>query len=249
MSCRVVSLCCWRAVEVHLPDRTVPSSCACSCSGRSDGHTAPRSHTRRSASSPARSDSPCSRCHIWVQSSPRSRGIFPSQDHTERRPRSRTPWNSPDRSCPVHTLCGSGLRGILEDRRTGPTQGDRRLRSYSHTAADTVGRGDQEDRRVHTDVRSSPDRTDTSPSLCHRCRYFDSYISAGSLHQICPQDILWCSEHLSSPDHRYSFQLQSRTLLHYCSYSAECSPPQTSLKGSLVHSPLLFVQGCTRTAR
>lgn len=43
-------------------------------------------------------------------------------------------------------LCGSGLRGILEDRHSDPTQGDRRLRSYSHTAADTAGRGDQEDR-------------------------------------------------------------------------------------------------------
>lgn len=43
---------------------------------------------------------------------------------------------------------------------------------------------------VHTDVRSILDHTDTSLSLCHKCRYFDSYISAGSWHQICPQDIL-----------------------------------------------------------
>lgn len=44
--------------------------------------------------------------------------------------------------------------------------------------------------RAHTDVHSSRGHTDTSLSLCHKCRYFDSYISAGSWHQICPQDIL-----------------------------------------------------------
>ncbi len=44
--------------------------------------------------------------------------------------------------------------------------------------------------RVHTDVHSSLDHTDMSPSLGHKCCYYDSYISAGSWHQICPQDIL-----------------------------------------------------------
>lgn len=43
-------------------------------------------------------------------------------------------------------LCDSELRGILEDRCTGPTLGDRKLRSCSHTAAGTAGRADQEDR-------------------------------------------------------------------------------------------------------
>lgn len=43
-------------------------------------------------------------------------------------------------------LCGSGFRSIPEDRCSGPTQGGRTLRSYSHTAAGTAGRGDQEDR-------------------------------------------------------------------------------------------------------
>ena len=42
-------------------------------------------------------------------------------------------------------LCDSELRGVLEDRCSVPTPGDRRLRSYSHTAAGTAGRGDQED--------------------------------------------------------------------------------------------------------
>lgn len=43
---------------------------------------------------------------------------------------------------------------------------------------------------VHIDAHSSLDRTDMSPSLCHKCHYFDSYISAGSWHQIFPRDIL-----------------------------------------------------------
>lgn len=43
---------------------------------------------------------------------------------------------------------------------------------------------------VHTHVHSSLSHTDTSPSLCHTCRYFDSYTSADSWHQTCPQDIL-----------------------------------------------------------
>lgn len=46
----------------------------------------------------------------------------------------------------VTDLCGSGFHGILEDRHSGPTPGDRKLRSYSHTAADTANRGVQEDR-------------------------------------------------------------------------------------------------------
>lgn len=236
-------------MEVHLPDSRVRSSCAGSCSGRCDGRTAPRSHTRSSLCSLAHNDSLCSQRHIWVRSSLMSRGIVPSQDHTEHRLHSHTSWHSPDRRYPAHTLCGSELRGVLEDRYTGWTQGGRRLRSHSHTAAGTAGRGDQEDRRVHTHVRSSLDHTDTSPSFCHKCRYFDTYISAGSWHQICPQDILCRSVHLSSPDHRYSFRLQSHTLLHYCSYSVGYSPPQTSLEGSPVHSPLPSVQVSTHTDR
>lgn len=42
-------------------------------------------------------------------------------------------------------LCDSELRGVPEDRYTGLSQGDRKLRSYSHTAAGTASRGDQED--------------------------------------------------------------------------------------------------------
>lgn len=234
---------------VHLPDRRVRSSCAGSCSGRCGDRTELRSHTCRSLSSLARNGSLCSRCHIWVRSSLRNRGISPSLDHKECRLHSRTPSHSPDRSCPVHKLCGSGLRGILEDRCRVQTPGDTRHRSDSRTAADRVVHEDQQDRRVHTDVRSSLDRTDTFPSLCHKSRYFDSYISAGSWHQICPQDILCCSVRRSSPDHTYNCPLQSHTLLHYCSYSDGHSRPQTSLEGSRVHSPLLSVRACTHSDR
>lgn len=44
--------------------------------------------------------------------------------------------------------------------------------------------------RVHTDVHSSPDRTDRSPSLCRRSHYSDSYTSADSWHQTSPRDTL-----------------------------------------------------------
>lgn len=50
-------------------------------------------------------------------------------------------------------LCDSELRGILEYRHTGLTLGDRRLRSYSHTAAGTASRGNQEDRLRTKDSR------------------------------------------------------------------------------------------------
>lgn len=43
-------------------------------------------------------------------------------------------------------LCGSEPRGTPEDRCTGLTRGDRRLRWCSRTAAGTAGRGDREDR-------------------------------------------------------------------------------------------------------
>lgn len=250
MSCHVVSsLCCSQRcnLKVLLPDRRVQSSCAGSDSGRCDGRTAPRSHTSRSPCIQARSDRLCSRCHIWVQSSPRGRGTFLSQDRMQLRLRSRTPQRSPDRSYLAHTLCDSGLHETLEDRCIGPTRGDRRHCSCSRIAAGTAGHRDQEGRRVHTDIRSSLVHTDTSPSLCHKSRCFDSYISADSWHQIGPRDTLCYSELQSSPDHRCSCLSENHTLLHYCSYSVGCNLPQTSLEGNLVHSPLLCVQGCTRT--
>lgn len=236
-------------MEVHLLDRRARSSCAGSCSGRCVCRTAPRCRTRRSERSPARSGFLCSQCHIEVQSSLRSRGIFLSRDHMESLLHSHTAWHTHDRRYPDHTLCDSELRGILEDRRSGRTPGGRRLRSYSRTAAGTAGREDQEDRHVHTHVHSSLSHTDTSPSLCHTCRYFDSYTSADSWHQTCPQDILHRSESRSSPDCTYSCQSQSRTLHHDCSYSVQHSPPQTSLEGSRVHSPFLFDQGCIYSDR
>lgn len=47
--------------------------------------------------------------------------------------------------CGVTDLCGIELRDVPEDRCRVQSQGDRTLRSYSHTAAGTVGREDQED--------------------------------------------------------------------------------------------------------
>lgn len=116
------------------------------------------------------------RCHIWVRSFLRSRGIFPSRDRTPPRPHSCTLVHSRHQRCPVHTLgqdgglgstggvssgrrnqpcwthsCGSERRGIPGDRRTGRLPGDRKLRVRSHTAAGRKDRRDQEDKLRMTD--------------------------------------------------------------------------------------------------
>lgn len=59
--------------------------------------------------------------HIWVQSFPRSRGIFRSRDHTPQRSRSGTLVHSRHRRCPVHTLGqdggGDGMGGGVSGHR------------------------------------------------------------------------------------------------------------------------------------
>lgn len=98
-------------------------------------------------------------------------------------------------------ICGSERRGIPRDTCTGRLPGDRRLRLRSHTGAGRRDRRGQEGRlgmteqrisrvglrqelspkthfvythSAHTDVRSDQQRSDTSPSLCHRCCCSDS---------------------------------------------------------------------------
>lgn len=66
-------------------------------------------------------------------------------------------------------LCGSEPRGTPEDRRTGLTQGDRRLRWCSRTAAGTAGRGDREDRlRTRDSTEMYDNSTRVQDSLCHQ---------------------------------------------------------------------------------
>lgn len=66
-------------------------------------------------------------------------------------------------------LCGSEPRGTPEDRCTGLTRGDRRLRWCSRTAAGTAGRGDREDRlgtRDSTEIYDNSTRV--QDSFCHQ---------------------------------------------------------------------------------
>lgn len=64
-------------------------------------------------------------------------------------------------------LCGSEPRGTPEDRCTGLTRGDRRLRWCSRTAAGTAGRGDREDRLRTTDSTEMYDNsTRVQDSFC-----------------------------------------------------------------------------------
>lgn len=73
--------------------------------------------------------------------------------------------------------------------------------------------------RVHTDVHSNQDHTGTSPSLCHRCCYYGSYISAGSSHQICPEDILRNAKNTGRKAQKKPSQHNSLTLVSTFAFS------------------------------
>lgn len=65
-------------------------------------------------------------------------------------------------------LCGSEPRGTPEDRCTGLTRGDRRLRWCSRTAAGTAGRGDQEDRLRTRESTEMYDNSRVQDSFSHQ---------------------------------------------------------------------------------